>query len=43
MLKDLRGPLEQISETIGLDDVPAAYERLMLGQNTTLKTIISIS
>jgi (R,R)-butanediol dehydrogenase/meso-butanediol dehydrogenase/diacetyl reductase len=43
MLNDLHGPLEQISETIGLDDVPEAYERLLSGQNRALKTIVSVS
>lgn len=43
MLDDLRASLERISGTIGLEDVPATYERLLSGRGTALKTIISIS
>ncbi len=32
-----------INETIGLDDVPAAFQRLLAGQASGLKTIIEIS
>ncbi|MDX8461921.1 zinc-dependent alcohol dehydrogenase [Mesorhizobium humile] len=41
MLADLSGPLiGLIDREIGLDDVPAAYERLLAGQGDGLKTII---
>lgn len=41
MLADLSGPLiGLIDREIGLDDVPAAYDRLLAGQGDGLKTII---
>jgi len=41
MLADLSGPLiGLIDRESGLDDVPAAYERLLAGQGDGLKTII---
>ncbi|TPM29910.1 zinc-binding dehydrogenase [Mesorhizobium sp. B2-3-5] len=41
MLGELSGPLlALIDREIGLDDIPAAYERLLAGQSDGLKTII---
>ncbi|MDG4877459.1 zinc-binding dehydrogenase [Mesorhizobium sp. WSM4935] len=41
MLAELSGPLiSLIDREIGLDDIPAAYERLLAGQGDGLKTII---
>jgi (R,R)-butanediol dehydrogenase/meso-butanediol dehydrogenase/diacetyl reductase len=43
MLVELSGPLiSLIDREIGLDDIPAAYERLLAGQGDGLKTIIRI-
>ncbi|RWL49282.1 MAG: dehydrogenase [Mesorhizobium sp.] len=43
MLAELSGPLiSLIDREIGLDDVPAAYERLLAGQGDGLKTIIRL-
>ena len=41
MLGELSEPLlALIDREIGLDDIPAAYERLLAGQSDGLKTII---
>jgi len=41
MLGDLAGPLARlITAPIGLDAVPAAYERLIAGGSAALKTIV---
>ncbi|RWL81694.1 MAG: dehydrogenase [Mesorhizobium sp.] len=43
MLAELSGPLiSLIDREIGLDDIPAAYERLLAGQGDGLKTIIRL-
>ncbi|RVA22504.1 dehydrogenase, partial [Mesorhizobium sp. M7A.F.Ca.US.001.01.1.1] len=41
MLDELSEPLlALIDQEIGLDDIPAAYERLLAGRSDGLKTII---
>lgn len=43
MLAELSGPLiSLVDREIGLDDIPAAYERLLAGQGDGLKTIIRL-
>lgn len=43
MLAELSGPLiSLIDREIGLDDIPAAYERLLAGQGDGLKTIVRL-
>ncbi|MBP0580644.1 alcohol dehydrogenase catalytic domain-containing protein [Labrys sp. LIt4] len=44
LLVELQGALEQLCEVLpGLDEVPAAYERLLAGQSTKLKTIVQLT